>query len=147
MKLEEMMSPFVHSLSRRTMPLMRTTFFIALFSLLAIAVRSVAQEPVLIAGGSTPPQPVMGAMLAPAAPVPIPVACAAPVVYVRPVQVVSGGYYSAPNVIYFGGPNSCYYNTYPGGCYRPGCSYYSPSVIYFGRGRACERGDAFRHLR
>src|SRR5262245_57609976 len=146
MKLEERMSPFVHSLSRRTMPLMRTTFFIASVSLPALARPSAAREPVLIAGGSTPPQPVMGAMLAPAAPVPIPVA-GAPVVYVRPVQVVSGGYYSAPNVIYFGGPNSCYYNTYPGGYYRSGCSYYSPSVIYFGRGRACERGDAFRHLR
>jgi hypothetical protein len=124
---------------------MRTTFFIALLGLLAVVPGSVAQEPVLIAGGSTPPQPVMGPMLAPAGP--IPVSYAAPVAYVRPVQIVSGGYYSAPNVIYFGGPNSCYYNTYPGGCYRPGCSYYSPSVIYFGRGEACERGYAFRYPR
>jgi hypothetical protein len=85
-------------------------------------------------------------MSAPAA-LPLPIAYPAPVAYVRPVQIVSGGYYSAPNVIYFGGPNSCYNYTYPGGCYRPGCSYYSPSVIYFGRGEACERGYAFRYPR
>jgi len=145
MKVEETTDPFVHSFRHRTMPFMRTIFFIA-FLALGIAVPSIAQEPVLIAGGSTPPQPVMAPMLAPAA-APLPIAYPAPVAYARPVQIVSGGYYSAPNVIYFGGPNSCYYNTYPGGCYRPGCSYYSPSVIYFGRGEACERGYAFRYPR
>jgi len=67
--------------------------------------------------------------------------------YAQAGQLVSGGYCNAPNVVYFGGPNSCYYNSYPGDCYRPGCAYSSPSVIYFGRGEACERGYAFRHYR
>lgn len=93
--------------------------------------------------GVAPQVPVATVPMVPVVYVPV---YAAPIAYPPPVQVVSGGYYNAPNVVYFGGPNSCYYNTYPGGCYRPGCSY-SPSVIYFGRGEACERGYAFRHPR
>jgi hypothetical protein len=71
-----------------------------------------------------------------------------PVAYAPPVQIVSGGYYNPPNVIYFGGPNSCYNAGYGYGYGygSPGCSY-SPSVIYFGRGEACQRGYAFRHPR
>lgn len=106
-----------------------------------------AQDQVLIAGGSTPPTAVMGsAAYQPAAqPAAYPVA----VVYqpqVIYIPVVAGGVCSAPNVIYFGGPNSCYSGGYRGGYYRPGCAY-SPSVIYFGRGEACQRGYAFRHPR
>ena len=66
-----------------------------------------------------------------------------PVVY---VPVVAGGICSSPNVIYFGGRNSCYSGGYRGSYYRPNCGY-SPSVIYFGRGEACQRGYAFRHPR
>jgi len=109
-----------------------------------------AQEPVLIAGGSTPPTAVMGSVsYQPAAqPVAYPVAVVyqPPVVYVPAVPLVAGGACSAPNVIYFGGPNSCYSSGYHGGYYRPDCAY-SPSVIYFGRGEAYQRGYAFRHPR
>ena len=109
-----------------------------------------AQEPVLIAGGSTPPTAVMGSVAnqPTAQPASYPVAAVYPpqVVYVPVVPVVAGGACSAPNVIYFGGPNSCYSGGYNGGYYRPDCAY-SPSVIYFGRGEACQRGYAFRHPR
>jgi len=74
-------------------------------------------------------------------------ACPGQLACLQADQVVSGGYYNAPNVVYFGGPNSCYYNSYPGDCYRPGCVDCSSSVIYFGRGEAWERGYAFRHYR
>ena len=137
------------------MSLMPTTLPVTTLLLMGSALFSVAQAQVLIAGGSTPPTPVMSAATAVAyqQPTVVPVAYVIPVAYPPPVacspavQVVSGGYYNAPNVVYFGGPNSCYSSTYPGGYYRPGCSYYSPSVIYFGRGEACERGYAFRHPR
>lgn len=128
---------------------MRTTFSLTALFLMGGVLMSTAQEPVLIAGGSTPPSPVMAAVTL----VQQPVAYAVPIVYPTPVacspavQVVSGGYYNAPNVVYFGGPNSCYSSTYPGDYYRPGCSYYSSSVIYFGRGEACQRGYSFRHPR
>lgn len=132
------------------MTLMRTPFLPAMLLTILSALCVAAQEPVLIAGGSTPPTAVMGSMAyQPAAqPVPYPVAVVyqPPVVYVPAVPVVSGGAYSAPNVIYFGGPNSCYSGGYPGSYYRPNCAY-SPSVIYFGRGEACQRGYAFRHPR
>jgi hypothetical protein len=133
---------------------MRATFLTAALLWAGGVLFPVAQAQVMIAGGSTPPTPVMGAATAGCrTPMAVPVTCAVPgayatpVAYVPAVQVVSGGYYNAPNVVYFGGPNSCYSSTYPGGYYRPGCSYYSPSVIYFGRGEACERGYAFRHRR
>jgi hypothetical protein len=106
-----------------------------------------AQDQVLIAGGSTPPTPVMGSMAYP--PAAQPTAYPVAVVYqpqVVYVPVVTGGVCAAPNVIYFGGPNSCYSSGYGGGYYQPGCAY-SPSVIYFGRGEAYQRGYAFRHPR
>jgi hypothetical protein len=134
---------------------MRATFLTAALVWTGGVLFSVGQAQVMIAGGSTPPTPVMGVATTAGCRTPtavpvtgaVPVAYAAPVAYVPAVQVVSGGYYNAPNVVYFGGPNSCYSSTYPGGYYRPGCSYYSSSVIYFGRGEACERGYAFRHRR
>jgi hypothetical protein len=126
---------------------MRTSFLSAMLLTISSAFHVSAQEQVLIAGGSTPPTAVMGsAAYQPAAqPAAYPVA----VVYqpqVVYVPVVAGGACSAPNVIYFGGPNSCYSRDYRGGYYRPDCAY-SPSVIYFGRGEACQRGYAFRHPR
>ncbi len=140
------------------MDLIRTKVSLVALGTAGAALVSAAQEPVLLAGGSTPPTPVAAAFVTGATyPLPvmpvacgrpvIPVGCPAPACYPRPGQVVSGGYYNAPNVVYFGGPNSCYYSTYPGDCYRPGCAYSSPSVIYFGRGEGCERGYAFRHYR
>ena len=105
-----------------------------------------AQEPVLIAGGSTPPTAVMGSVSYQPVAYPVAVVYQPPVVYLPAVPVVAGGAYSAPNVIYFGGPNSCYSSGHHGGYYRPDCAY-SPSVIYFGRGEACQRGYAFRHPR
>jgi hypothetical protein len=119
--------------------------FAALMVLGGVSV-AVAQEPVLIGGGSAPITPIVvnqPAVAAPTVPVmymPMPVAmvpaypaaCAQPLVY--------GGNCTPPNVIYFGGPNSYYNNC------RPVCTY-SPSVIYFGRGEACQRGYAFRHPR
>ena len=139
---------------------MRTTLPLVALALAGSALAVGAQEPVLIAGGSTPPTAVAGTAAISAAypsagPVLMPVTYGVPVVHVpcpAPVgfhagQVVSGGYYNAPNVVYFGGPNSCYYSSYPGDCFRPGCAYFSSSVIYFGRGEACERGYAFRHYR
>src|SRR6266536_2407291 len=136
---------------------MRTKIPLVALAAVSSAVVSAAQEPVILAGGSTPPTPVMATLAGPAPTMPLmPVACPGPIVhlacpgqfaYPQAGQVVSGGYYNAPNVVYFGGPNSCYYNSYPGDCYRPGCTYSSSSVIYFGRGEACERGYAFRHYR
>jgi hypothetical protein len=128
---------------------MRTPFLPAVLLTISAALSLAAQEPVLIAGGSTPPTAVMGSVHPPAAqPAAYPVAVVyqPPVVYVPAVPVVAGGVYSSPNVIYFGGPNSCYSRGYPGSYYRPDCAY-SPSVIYFGRGEACQRGYAFRHPR
>jgi hypothetical protein len=108
-----------------------------------------AQEPVLIAGGSTPPTAVMGSLVSPPAiqpsAYPVTVVYQQPVVYVPAVPVVAGVVCSPPNVIYFGGPNSGYSGG-NGGYYRPNCAY-SPSVIYFGRGEAYQRGYAFRHPR
>lgn len=103
-----------------------------------------AQEPVLIAGGSTPPTAVMGSLaIQPVAQsVPVTVVYQQPVVYSPTVPIVAGAVCSPPNVIYFGGPNRCY----PGGYSRPNCSY-NPSVIYFGRGEACQRGYAFNYPR
>jgi len=127
---------------------MKTTLSLSVS--LVIGFLPAVEAQVLIAGGSSPsnpsvnvpaPVPVQQAVLA------VPVAYAVPVIYHAPppcvpvVQVVSGGCYNPPNVIYFGGPNSCYSSTYPG------CSSYNPSVIYFGRGEACQRGYAFRHPR
>src|SRR5262249_12720827 len=125
---------------------------LSLFGALALNSHLQAQEPVLIAGGSTPPTPIMVTQPAaavsavPAVPVVYVPVMAPPVVYAPPVQIVSGGYVNPPTVIYFGGPNSCYNASFYGGYCRPGCSY-SPSVIYFGRGEACQRGYAFTHPR
>ena len=72
-----------------------------------------------------------------------PVAChpaagyVSPPVCVTPVYAALAGQSAAPNVIYFGGPNSRDQNSY-------GCG--NSSVIYFGRGQACYGGYAFtRH--
>ena len=125
---------------------MRTALLLLVGTFTFTINNSQAQEPVLIAGGSTPPTPIVvgdPAVNVPAASVgyvPVMMPVMAPVVYAPPVQIVSGGYCNPPNVIYFGGPNSCYNYC------RVGCNY-SPSVIYFGRGEACQRGYAFRHPR
>lgn len=121
---------------------MRTPILPAVLFILSSSIWLGAQEPVLVAGGSTAPTPVMAQAAQPPAS-PVTVVYQQPVVY---VPVVAGSVYSAPNVIYFGGPNSCYSGGYPGGYYRPGCAD-NPSVIYFGRGEACQRGYAFRHPR
>jgi hypothetical protein len=118
------------------------TLILLLTILSASTIYSGAQEPVLLGGGTTPPTvltPAVGTMLVQAP--------AQNCIYSVPVQVVSGGYFNPPNVIYFGGANSHYFRSYPRGCYGPGYSYSSPSVIYFGRGEACERGYAFRQFR
>lgn len=127
---------------------MRTPFLpTMLLTIFSSALSLAAQQPVLIAGGSTPPTAVMSSVsyqpAAQAVAYPVVVVYQPPVVY---VPVVAGGVYSAPNVIYFGGPNSCYSGGYPGSYYRPDCAS-SPSVIYFGRGEAYQRGYAFRHPR
>jgi hypothetical protein len=113
--------------------------------MLATALISVAQEPVLIAGGPTPPTAlgVPGA----SAEYAVPGACVAPVPCAPAGQVVLATGYQSPNVVYFGGPNSLYYNTYNRDYSRPSFSGYSATVVYFGRGEACQRGYAFRHYR
>jgi len=130
--------------------LMRTPFLPAALLTISSALCVSAQEPVLIAGGSTPPMAVMSSVAYQPAPqpaaYPVPVVYQPQVVYVPVVPVVAAGACASPNVIYFGGPNSCYSGGYRGGYYRPDCAY-SPSVIYFGRGEACQRGYAFRHPR
>lgn len=136
---------------------MRTILPFAVFLALGSA-SSFAQEPVLIAGGSTPATPVAAVATTPIAypaqPVhAAPAAYAVPVVYVAQpgcasgVQLASGGCYTSGNVVYIGGPNSCYKNIYQGNSYQRGCYYSTPNVIYFGRGEAYERGYAFRHYR
>lgn len=75
-----------------------------------------------------------------------PVAAPTRVVYAAPAPcavpvytALAGGSYN-PNVIYFGGPNSCY-QTYYAGCNYP------PNVLYFGRGQAYYQGYRFTHRR
>jgi len=147
-KFEEFPDRIVHSYVIN-MTLMRTLLPLALFLTLGIT-SSFAQEPVLIAGGSSPATPVA----AQAQPVQAaPIAYALPVVYAAQpgcasgVQVVSGGYYNPGNVVYIGGPNSYYKNVHQGDSFQRGCYFNSPNVIYFGRGEAVERGYAFRHHR
>jgi hypothetical protein len=124
---------------------MKTIFPAVVLATIASALMSVAQEPVLIAGGPTPPTalgvPAVSAEYA------VPVACATPVACAPVGQVVLATGYQAPNVVYFGGPNSLYYNTYNRDYSRPSFSGCSPTVVYFGRGEACQRGYAFRHYR
>src|SRR5882672_2390643 len=100
------------------MTLMRTFFLPAMLLTMSSALSLAAQEPVLIAGGSMPPTAVMGSLASqPAAQqvaYPVPVVYQSPVVYVPVAPVVAGCGYSTPNVIYFGGPNSCYSGGYPG---------------------------------
>lgn len=67
------------------------------------------------------------------------VVCPPPVLAVPAYTALNGGYYN-PNVIYFGGPNSCYRN------YYSGCRY-SPNVLYFGRGQAYYQGYQFTACR
>src|SRR5688572_23651344 len=124
---------------------MKTIFPAVVLATITSALMSVAQEPVLIAGGPTPPT----ALGLPAAPAEyaVPVGCATPVPCAPVGQVVLATGYQAPNVVYFGGPNSLYYNTYNRDYSRPSFSGCSPSVVYFGRGEACQRGYAFRHYR
>src|SRR5215475_1012657 len=125
---------------------MGTKFGLLALALMGGALEVVAQgvgDGVILTGG-------LGPVTAPAAPVqttasyqppmgyPSPVVYQTPVVYPQPVcslpayTALNGGYYN-PNVIYFGGPNSCYRNYY---C---GCTY-SPNVLYFGRGQAYYQG-------
>ena len=122
---------------------MRTPILLSMLLMVSSTLFVSAQEPVLIAGGSTPPAPVMNPAVYQSVASPVTVVYQTPVVY---VPVVASAVCSAPNVIYFGGPNSCYSGSSPGGYYRPDCAY-SPSVIYFGRGEAWQRGYAFRHPR
>jgi hypothetical protein len=127
---------------------MRTTFLTVI--LLTIHSAHYVTAQVLIAGGSTPPTPVMGSMAAQPAVAPVTVVYQQPVVYVPTAPRLVGGCSPAPNVIYFGGPNSGYaYNSgcgYASGYGRSGCGY-NPAVVYFGRGEACQRGYAFSHPR
>ena len=124
---------------------MKTIFSAVVMVVISSALVSVAQEPVLIAGGSAPATalgvPVQSAGYA------VPATCATPIPCAPLGGVVSSGYYEAPNVVYFGGPNSRYYNSYNRDYSRPGFSACSPTVVYFGRGEACQRGYAFRHYR
>lgn len=65
------------------------------------------------------------------------VGCAPQPACATPIYAALAGQYASPNVIYFGGPNSRYQNSY-------GCG--NSSVIYFGRGQAYYGGYAFtRH--
>ena len=137
--------------------LMKTTWFaLGLLCGSIACVPELKAQPVLVAGGGSPYAYTPGVVASPApAAEPIYAAPQQVVVYATPAptyvvpeyQVVSGGYYNPPNVVYFGGANSCYNSSYPGPYYQPGCPSYLPSVIYFGRGEACQRGYAFRHPR
>jgi hypothetical protein len=130
---------------------MSTKFAFFGLALVAGVTQAVAQgvgDGVILTGG-------LGPVSSPAAPVqttyspPVvyqaPLVLQTPVVYQAPGCLVpaytalSGGYYN-PNVIYFGGPNSCYRN------YYSGCQY-PPNVLYFGRGQAYYQGYHFTACR
>lgn len=126
---------------------MKAAFAVFGLSLGASIVQVVGQgvgDGVILTGG-------LGPATGPAAPVQTAVTCQTPVVYQSPVvyqqplysvpayTALNGGYYN-PNVIYFGGPNSCYRN------YFSGCNY-SPNVLYFGRGQAFYQGYNFTRCR
>jgi len=89
--------------------------------------------PATTPGGSVQPPVVYQVPVAYQAPIQAPV-CSVPA-----YTALNGGYYN-PNVIYFGGPNSCYRNCYSG------CRY-SPNVLYFGRGQAYYQGYNFTACR
>jgi hypothetical protein len=125
---------------------MRSTLLLMRLALVVGALPAMAQgvgDGVILTGG-------LGPSSAPASPAQAP-SYSGPVVYQMPViyqptpcavpayTALAGGYYN-PNVIYFGGPNSCYRNCYVG------CTY-SPNVLYFGRGQAYYQGYAFTAYR
>jgi hypothetical protein len=130
---------------------MSTKFAFAGLAVVASVIQVIAQgvgDGVILTGG-------LGPATMPAAPVQsayqMPVIHQSPVVYRTPVvyqtpgcavpayTALNGGYYN-PNVIYFGGPNSCYRN------YYSGCQY-TPNVLYFGRGQAYYQGYSFTACR
>lgn len=128
------------------LPAMKTPHAFASLLLVASVVTNSAQEPVLIGGGSTRPQPVMDYFP------PTPVAVNPPALqYVRirydyeassvPVGAVSSCATPTPCGSTYSYPSS--YTTYPR--YHQGCA--QPSVIFFGRGEAARRGYNFRHSR
>jgi hypothetical protein len=142
-RVEEFSPSIVDSMSVVTH--MKTICSAVIGAMLTTALISVGQEPVLIAGGPTPPT-ALGVPAA-AAEYAVPVAYAAPIPCAPAGQVVVASSCQPPNVVYFGGPNSLYYNSYNRDYSRPSFSGYSPTVVYFGRGEACQRGYAFRHYR
>jgi hypothetical protein len=128
------------------LPAMKTLLSPAVF-LFAVSVATiVAQEPALIGGGSTRPQPVMDYVP------PAPAVVNPPAVqHVRiryeyeassvPVSALPCTTPRPPCASTYSYPSS--YTTYPS--YYQGCA--SPTVIYFGRGEAARRGYHFRHSR
>ncbi len=117
---------------------------------LALAFLTHAQEPVLIGGGSTRPQPVMGYSQ------PYKIIIKQPVLRQTKAGcvMVAGtlaagcdkGYRRAVGrssgwTAYPASTGSGYYKTYQ----NSGCA--SPTVIYFGGGEAAARGYSFRHRR
>lgn len=122
---------------------MKTLLPPAALVLVLSTVTLVAQEPALIGGGSTRPQPVMDYI--PPAPA---------IVNPPAIQHVRVRYeYEASSIpvgaLPCGTRQPCVstypssYTTFPN--YYSGCA--SPTVIYFGRGEAARRGYNFRHSR
>ncbi len=126
------------------LPTMKTTLVGVGLLILASFISLHAQEPVLIGGGATRPQPVMEYTPPPAPAVPV-----AQHVRIRyeyeasSVPITAGN--CAPRPAYDSSYTS--YPTYPrySSYSAPGCA--PPTVIYFGRGEAARRGYAFRSRR
>lgn len=126
-------------------PAMKLLLLLACLLSLVSSPLVTAQEPSLIGGGSTRPQPVMDYI--PPAPV---------VVTPPAVQHVRIRYEYEASSVPVGAttcavPQPCS-PTYPSSSYTmypnyrySGCA--SPTVIYFGRGEAARRGYSFRHSR
>lgn len=123
---------------------MKTTLAGLAFLVFASSVALHAQEPVLIGGGTTRPQPVMDYTPPPAPAVPVATHVRVRYEYeASSVPITSGSCAPRPAC------DSSYttYPAYPRNSYYPAAGCASPSIIYFGRGEAARRGYSFRARR
>jgi hypothetical protein len=130
--------------------------------LLVLGTHLASAQNIVLAGGLPPATQAGGGVqgatpttVATAAPAPVmyqpsPVVYQAPQVVSQPVYAPPVGYYSSPNVIYFGPPGGYQWNVYSRYGSYCGSHFnhtYHPNVIHFGRGESFYRGYHFGRCR